>query len=101
ASEEVERDTVKITLATEVSDATQAAVAKALTAALDSVMKQAKGTPNVKVTTGNYNVWPMNDQDGKISNWRGRGEILLESRDFAGASELATALSDRMPIAGI
>jgi predicted secreted protein len=101
ASEEVARDTVKITLAAEISDATQVAVAKALTAALDSVMKQAKGTPNVKATTGNYHVWPMNDQNGKISNWRGRGEILLESRDFGAASELAAALSDRMPIAGI
>jgi predicted secreted protein len=101
ASEDVVRDTVRITLATEISDTTQAAVAKALTAALDSVMKQAKGTANVKATSGNYNVWPMNDKDGKISNWRGRGEILLESRDFAAASELAAALSDRMPIAGL
>jgi predicted secreted protein len=101
ASEEVAQDTVKITLAAEFSDATQAAVAKALSAALDSVMKQAKGTPKVKVSSGNYSVWPMNDKDGKISNWRGRGEILLESRDFAAASELAATLGDRMPIANL
>lgn len=101
ASEEVARDMVKITLAAEFSDTSQAAVAKALSAALDSVMKQAKGATNVKASSGNYSVWPMNDQDGKISNWRGRGEILLESRDFAAASELAATLSDRMPIASL
>src|SRR3546814_13703368 len=44
---------------------------------------------------------PMSDKDGKISNWRGRGEIFLESSDFAAASELASTLSDRMPIANL
>src|SRR3546814_14721123 len=44
---------------------------------------------------------PMSDKDGKMSNWRGRGEIFLESSDFAAASELASTLSDRMPIANL
>ncbi|UYO94474.1 SIMPL domain-containing protein [Pollutimonas sp. M17] len=98
---EVAQDTVTITLASEISDDSQAAVASALSKTLDEVMKQAKGHENIKATSGNYRIWPMNDKDGKISNWRGRGEIFLESTDFAAASKLASSLSDRMPIANL
>ncbi|RTZ40067.1 DUF541 domain-containing protein [Candidimonas sp. SYP-B2681] len=101
AGAEISQDTVKITLASEMSDTSQTAVAKALSKTLDSVMKDAKGDPAVKVSSGNYHVWPMNNEQGKITNWRGRGEIFLESQDFAAASELAGKLSDRMPIANL
>ncbi|NYT37753.1 DUF541 domain-containing protein [Allopusillimonas soli] len=97
---EVAQDTVTITLATEISDASQAAVAQQLSKALDDVMAQAKaeGKDKVKASSGNYRIWPMSDKDGKISNWRGRAEIILKSTDFAAASDLASHLSDRMPI---
>ncbi len=101
ASEQIAQDTVKITLASEVSDATQSAVAKVLSTTLQSVMNDAKGNPKVEVSSGNYHVWPMNDEQGRISNWRGRGEIYLKSMDFAAASELAAKLGDRMPIANL
>ncbi|NYT58333.1 SIMPL domain-containing protein [Alcaligenaceae bacterium] len=102
ANAEIVQDTVKITLATELSDTTQAAVADALTKALQDTMKQAKsdaqGKAAIKISSGNYRIWPMNDKEGKITNWRGRAEILIESTDFPGASELAANLSDRMPV---
>lgn len=101
ASAEIAHDTVRITLASEVSDASQTAVADTLSKTMDDVMKQAKGHDGIKVTSGNYQIWPMNDKDGKISNWRGRGEIFLESKDFAAVSKLASSLSDRMPIANL
>src|SRR3546814_7883360 len=43
ASAEIAQDTVKITLASEISDASQTAVASALSKTLEDVMKQAKG----------------------------------------------------------
>lgn len=101
ASAEVQQDTVRITLAAELSDASQAAVAERLSKTLEDVMADAKGHDKIKATSGNYRVWPKNDQDGKISDWRGRGEIILESSDFAAASQLASDLSDRMPIANL
>src|SRR3546814_7611175 len=61
----------------------------------------AKGKAGIKISSGNYRIWPMNDKDGKITNWRGRAEILLESTDFAAASELAASVSDRMPVANL
>ncbi|SHI23766.1 SIMPL domain-containing protein [Pollutimonas bauzanensis] len=101
ASAEIAQDTVKVTLASEISEASQAAVAQALSKTLEGVMTEAKGDPKVKASSGNYRVWPMSNEKGKITNWRGRGEIILESADFAAASELAGKLSDRMPIANL
>ncbi len=102
---DIQQDTVRITLAAEVSDASQTAVAQALGKTLEDVMAQAKekakGNDKIKISSGNYRVWPMNDQDGKITNWRGRGEIIIESTDFAAASDIASSLSDRMPIADL
>src|SRR3546814_20499003 len=83
ASAEIAQDTVKITLASEISDASQTAVASALSKTLEDVMKQAKGPAKIKVSSGNYRIWPMSDKDGKISNWSGRGEIFLDSSALA------------------
>lgn len=95
---EVARDTVRITLTAEVSDSEQAEVAAVLSRTVDSVMQQVRGKEGVKTYSGNFRVWPMNDKDGRISNWRGRAEIILESMDFEAASKLAAEVSDRMPI---
>ena len=101
ASKEVSQDTVSITLVKEVADPSQAAVVKALSEALESVMKDAKQETKVQARSGNYRIWPHTDDKGAITNWRGRGEIVLKSTDFAAASELASKLGDRMPISSM
>jgi len=101
ASTEVARDAVRLTLAAEVSEATQSAVAAVLAEKVESVMAHLKGKDGVKVSTGNFQVWPMSNREGEISNWRGRAEVLLESTDFEAVSKLAAAVADRMPIGNI
>lgn len=102
AQAEVPQDMVRIVLATQLSDSSQQAVAKALTAAINTAMERARGqSDGVTVSSGNFRVWPMNDKDGNISNWRGSGEIVLESDDFDAASGLASQLSDVMAIASV
>lgn len=101
ASATVAQDTVKITLATELTETSQTKVTAALGKTLSSVMEQAKTDSKVKARTGSYNLYPFTDKNGKITSWRGRGEIILESTDFEAASQLANKLSDRMPIAGL
>jgi len=104
AASEVRQDTVTITLATEIEGASQAAVSKDLTAALDAAMKQAQGAKDagaVKVRNGAYRIWATTNRDGKVTAWRGRAEILLESKDFPAASSLAGKLADKMPVAGL
>src|SRR5690606_1422976 len=57
ANAEIAQDTVKITLAAELSDASQTMVADALTNTLQDAMKQAKdgakGNTAIKITSGN------------------------------------------------
>lgn len=101
AVREVARDTVRITLAAEVRDSEQSQVAANLSRSVDSVMKDLKGKEGVKVYSGNFQVWPMSDRDGRVSDWRGRAEIILESTDFELASKLAGAVADRMPITNL
>ena len=101
AVSEVAQDTVTITLATEIEAADQASVGKKLTAALDAAMKQAQGDDKVKARNGNYRIWASTNRDGKVTGWRGRVELILESRDFQAASALAGKLSGSMPVADI
>lgn len=103
ARSEVAHDTVHIYLANEIAGDTQEAVAQKLTAAMKTATGRAlkDAGDNIKVKTGSFSVWPMNDKDGNISNWRARGEITLESKDFVAASELAAGLSDLMSVSSI
>jgi predicted secreted protein len=101
ATTEVAQDQVRITLAAEVSGATQEQVSQALNQRLGDTMQQARGHAGIEAQTGAYRIWPMNDRDGKLSEWRGRAEILLQSRDFAAASQLAADLSGHMPVVGL
>ncbi|WP_269499864.1 SIMPL domain-containing protein [Castellaniella sp. S9] len=101
ASSEVAQDTVRIMLAADLRADTQTDAAEALNTRLDTVMQQAKGHEGIEVRSGGYRIWPSTGQDGKIAEWRGRAEIILTSKDFAAASQLAADLGDRMPISGI
>lgn len=96
---QVAHDRVRITLAHEVSGKSQSAVAASLGKAAETALGKARGNQEVKASSGSYSVWPMNDEQGRISNWRGRAEVILDSANFAAASELAGALGDTMAVA--
>ena len=101
ASNEIMQDSVSIVLAVETEAKYQEAAGKQLTAALDDVVKRAKGTKGVDVRTGSNNVWAEINDKGKTTGWRGRAEVRLESRDFAAASALATKLGDASAITSV
>jgi len=101
ASSEVKQDTVRISLTAEVDAPDQPAAGKKLTAILDDVVKRARDTKGVDVRTGGFNVWPNTNSKGKISSWRGQGEVVLESKDFDAAAALASNLSDKTAISNI
>jgi len=101
ASSDVQQDTVTITLASELEGADQADVAKRLTEHLNKTLAAARGVDGVEARNGAYRLWPNTDRDGKITAWRGRVEVLLESKDLPGAAALAAKLSGQMPISNI
>lgn len=101
ATSQVEQDTVRVTLSTQVDDASREKVSANLDRVLESVLKQARAEGRVKASSGNYRVWPVHADDGKIKGWQGRADVLIESSDFSVASALAGQLSDRMGISNL
>lgn len=97
----VPQDTVHITLAAEFDADTQNKATTQLSAVLDEAVKRTEGANGIQVQTSGYNVWPNTNEKGKIQSWRARGEIVLQSKDFAAASALASKLSDKVAISQI
>ncbi|AIO31446.1 SIMPL domain-containing protein [Burkholderia pseudomultivorans] len=101
ASADVPQDIIHITLFYEQQAKDPGSLTSALNQRADAALAQAKGVSGVTAHTGAFSVYPSTDRDGKISAWRGRTEVVLESRDFAAASKLAGQLSNQMQVANV
>ncbi|KGB97605.1 hypothetical protein DM81_2720 [Burkholderia multivorans] len=101
ASADVPQDIIHITLFYEQQAKDPGSLTSALNQRADAALAQAKGVSSVSAHTGAFSVYPSTDRDGKISAWRGRTEVVLESRDFAAASKLAGQLSNLMQVANV
>ncbi|MGE5523375.1 MAG: SIMPL domain-containing protein [Rhodospirillaceae bacterium] len=101
ASAEVPLDVATITLVTEMESRNPAELAQRINETLDGTLKAAKAESRVSARSGGYRTFPTTDREGRITNWRGRAEILLESRDFSVLSALAGRLSTRMQVGGM
>jgi len=98
---EVPTDTVHLTLAAEQDGTDPAAISSALSTRAQQVIAQAKATPGVQAESGGFTIHPTTDKNGRINNWRGRAEVILQSRDFAAVSKLAGELSSKMQVQGM
>lgn len=101
ASSQVSQDTVTVTLSAQMNDVSGPAVNARLSEVLDTAVAAAKKQDAVKVYSGNFRVWPFTDENGKVTRWQGRAELILESKDFTAASELSASLGDQLSITNI
>ncbi len=101
ASEEVPQDVVDITLFYEKEANDAASLTDSLNQHADAALAQARRVSNVTAHTGTFSIYPMTDRDGHISAWRGRTEVVLESRDFAAASTLAGRINSQMQVGSV
>jgi predicted secreted protein len=101
ASADVPQDVVDITLFYEQEAQDPASLTSVLNQRADAALRQAKGVENVTAHSGSFTVYPSTDRDGRISAWRGRTEVVLESKDFAAASKLAGKMSDSMQVGSV
>jgi len=101
ASADVPQDIIHITLFYEQQAKDPGSLTSALNQRADAALAQAKGVSGVTAHTGAFSVYPSTDRDGRISAWRGRTEVVLESRDFAAASKLAGQLSNQLQVANV
>ncbi|GGD56641.1 hypothetical protein GCM10010985_07990 [Caballeronia grimmiae] len=101
ASTQVPQDVVTITLFYEQEAADPSSLTTTLNQRAEAALREAKGVDGVTAKSGAFSVYPSTDRDGKISAWRGRTEVVLESHDFAAASKLAGKMSASMQVSNV
>jgi len=103
ASVEVPQDVLHITLFYEQQANNPAQLSAALNQRTAQTLHDAEaaGHAGVELHTGTLSVSPSTDRDGKISGWRGRSELVLESHDFAAVAKLAGVLANDMQISSV
>ncbi|BCQ22549.1 SIMPL domain-containing protein [Caballeronia sp. NK8] len=101
ANAQVPQDVVDITLFYEQEAADPSSLTNTLNQRAEAALREAKGVENVTAKSGSFTVYPTTDRDGKISAWRGRTEVVLESHDFAAASKLAGKMSSSMQVGSV
>ena len=93
ASQEVARDKMIVTLYTESQNADPAKLAAEITTTMNQALDQAREVKAVTLRQGNRNSYPIYDtKNQKITGWRERAELRLESADFPALSKLTGEL---------
>ena len=93
ASQEVPRDLMIVTLYTEAQNSDSAKLAAEITTTMNNALNQAKQVKEVTLRQGSRNSFPVYDnKTQKITGWRERAELRLESTDFAALSKLTGEL---------
>ncbi|MGF6610936.1 putative secreted protein [Paraburkholderia sp. WSM4175] len=101
ASAEIPQDEVEITLFYEQEASEPSSLTSTLNERADAALQKARGVSGVTARSGAFSIFPSTDRDGRISTWRGRAEVVLESRDFAAASKLAGQMASIMQVGNV
>ncbi|WP_263142221.1 SIMPL domain-containing protein [Pseudomonas sp. RIT-PI-AD] len=101
-SQDVAHDLMNVTLYSEDQDSDPAKLAARITTTLNAAIERARKAEGVKVSQGSRNSYPIYDDKGqRISGWRERAELRLESADFASLSQLTAELLQQMKMGGM
>lgn len=93
AHQDVAHDQMQVTLYTEEQNSDAAQLASTVTHTLNQALQTARQHPKISVKMGSRRSYPVHDSKGqKITAWRERAEIHLESTDFVGLSTLTGEL---------
>ena len=99
-SQEVAHDRMYVTLYTEAQSEDPAALASDVTKTLNAAIDRARKVQGVKVSLGSRQSYPVYENEGsKISVWRERAELHLESAEFARLSQLSADLLGELKMA--
>jgi predicted secreted protein len=102
-NQEVQRDLMTVTVYTESQNADPAKLAAGITETVNKALGDARQVKEVTIRQGSRNSYPIYDDKGqKITGWRERAELRLESSDFAALSKLTgDLLSGDMKMGGM
>jgi len=96
-SESVSNDTMHVTLNTYAEMQDPAKLATRINREMQWALDIAKQYPDVKVSTGSYQTWPVTRKE-VTSAWRGQQDLMLESRDTEKLGKLAAQLQEKLKI---
>ena len=92
-SQEVARDLMIVTLYTEEQNTDPAKLAADVSTTMNKALAQAKQVKDITLRQGSRNSYPIYDsKNQKITGWRERAELRLESADFPALSKLTGEL---------
>jgi len=100
-SREVPNDLMTATLYAEANDASAAKVADQLNRGTADALKTAGEFKSVKSRSGFTNTFPVYDRAGRLTGWRGRSEIRLESKDVPAMANLIGKLQSTMQLGNV
>ncbi|CAD5107981.1 SIMPL domain-containing protein [Zestomonas carbonaria] len=101
-SQDVAHDLMYVTLYSEAQNDDPAKLAAEITASLNAAVDRARKVKGITVQLGSRNSYPVYDKDGqKITSWRERAELRLESQDFAALSQLTADLLGNLKMGGM
>ena len=101
AQREVGNDTLNASLFVELTDTDAAKLADSLNRNTADSLAVAKEFKSVRVRSGNNQTYPVYDRAQRLTAWRGRAELRLESKDFRAAATLIGRLQSRMQLGQI
>jgi len=102
ASQEVARDLMIVTLYTEAQNTDPAKLAADITTTMNKALGEAREVKAVTLRQGSRNSYPIYDnKTQKITGWRERAELRLESADFAALSKLTGDLMQTLKMEGM
>ncbi|MGY2285432.1 SIMPL domain-containing protein [Pseudomonas gingeri] len=101
-SQEVARDLMIVTLYTEAQNSDPAKLAAEITTTMNKALGEAREVKAVTLRQGSRNSYPIYDnKTQKITGWRERAELRLESGDFAALSKLTGDLMQTLKMEGM
>lgn len=101
AQREVANDSLNAVLFAEANDADAARLASGLNRTINAALSAAKAYPAVAVRSGGYQTFPVYDRSQRLTGWRGRAELRVQSRDFQAASALIGKLQSTLQLGGL
>ncbi len=100
-SREVQNDLMTASLYAEANDSSAAQVASQLNRITAEALRTAGEFKTIRARSGLTNTFPVYDRANKLTGWRGRAEIRLESKDVAAMATLIGKLQSSMQLGGI
>lgn len=101
-SQEIAHDLMHVTLYSESQNEDAAKLAAEITNTLNAGLTQARAVKGITVALGSRHSYPVYDDKGQtITAWRERGEIRLESADFAALSTLTGKMLKTLKMGGM